>query len=119
MTAPARPVVSLTPEQIAVLELVAQGYTLERAGKALGVSRNAVKLRLHRASAQLGAENSTHAVFLACLAGILDGRRQHHGDHNGYEAHIRRRDKICDPCRDGEKAYRAALKARQTPQEAA
>lgn len=106
MTAPARPVLALTPEQVAALELVAQGYTLERAGRQLGVSRNAVKLRLHRAMARLGAENSTHAVYLACLAGVLDGRPQRHGDHAGYEAHRKRGEEICQPCRDGEREHR-------------
>lgn len=111
MTAPARPVPHLTAEQLAALDLVAQGYTLERAGQQLGVSRNAVKLRLHRAMGQLGAENSTHAVYLACRLGLLYGRPQRHGDHAGYEAHRKRGDHICRECRDGEKAYRAALKA--------
>lgn len=114
MTAPARPV--LTQDQVAALELVAQGYTLERAGKQLGVTRNAVKLRLHRAMAQLGAENSTHAVFLACLAGILDGRPQRHGDHAGYEAHRRRGENPKDcphGCWAAEQAHKAALRARQ------
>lgn len=111
MTAPTRPV--LTAGQLAALELVAQGLTLDQTGARLGITHYAVKLRLHRAMARLGARNSTHAVFLACRAGILDGRPQHHGDHNGYEAHVRRGDQICQPCRDGERAYRAALKARQ------
>lgn len=113
MTAPARPV--LTPGQLAALELVSEGMTLDQAGARLGITHYAVKLRLRRAMGQLGARNSTHAVLLACRAGYLDGRPQRHGDHNGYEDHRKRRDEICDACRAGEKAYRAALKARQRP----
>lgn len=109
MTAPGRPV--LTELERQTLELVAQGVTYLQIGRQRGTSEIAPRNQMGRVLRKLGAQTAAHAVFLACQAGLLDGRPQHHGDHNGYEAHVRRRDEICDPCRDGERAYRAALKA--------
>ncbi|MFD4912807.1 hypothetical protein ACFWNR_06245 [Streptomyces virginiae] len=75
---------------------------------------------------KLDAENAAHAVFLACRAGLLDGRPQRHGDHAGYAAHKYRGEDPKDcrhGCWEGEQAYRAAqraaLKARQKPSEPA
>lgn len=101
----------LTVLEQETLELVSAGLTFPQIGRRLGVTADAAELRMRRVMRKLGASSSAHAVLLACRAGLLDGRPQRHGDHPGYEAHIRRGDKICDPCRDGEKAYRAALKA--------
>lgn len=108
MTAPARP--ELTALERQTLELVAQGVTYQQIGRQRGTSEIAPKNQMARVLRKLGAQTAAHAVLLACRAGILDGRPQHHGDHNGYEAHIRRGDRgdaICDACRAGEKAYRA------------
>lgn len=120
MTAPARP--QLTPGQLAALKLVAEGLTLDQTGARLGITHYAVKLRLHRAMARLGARNSTHAVFLACRAGILDGRPQRHGDHAGYAAHKYRGEEPKDcphGCWEGEQAYRAAQRRAKRARERA
>lgn len=106
MTAP-----DLDPREQRVLELSAAGFTYERIARELGTGRPFTAKLASQLLRKLGAQSMPQAVLLACRAGLLDGRRQHHGDHNGYEAHIRRGDAICDRCRDGEKAYRAALKA--------
>lgn len=111
MTAPARPV--LTERELYVLLRSAAGDTYAVIAKDLQMHELAVGKIASRMFVKLGARNIANAVLLACRAGVIDGRRQSHGDHNGYEAHVRRRDEICDPCRDGEKAYRAALKAQK------
>lgn len=120
MTAPARSVPRLTVLERQTLELVAQGVTYQQIGRQRGTSEIAPKNQMARVLRKLGAQSAAHAVLLACQAGLLDGRRQHHGDHNGYEAHIRRGDRgdeICDACRDGEKAYRAGLREARRTQE--
>lgn len=119
MTAPARPGGQLSELEAHVLRLAAAGRTIAAIARALDSTPPAVQDARHRALAKLGARNIAHAVLLACHAGYIDGRRQRHGDHPGYEAHIRRGDEICDACREGEKAYRALLKTRQKAQEAA
>lgn len=106
MTAPA-----LDGREQRILELSAAGFTYERIARELGTGRPFVGKLASQLLRKLGARSMPQAVLIACHAGLLDGRRQHHGDHNGYEAHIRRGDKICDLCREGEKAYRADLKA--------
>ncbi|WP_032761161.1 hypothetical protein, partial [Streptomyces alboviridis] len=64
-------------------------------------------LRLAR---KLGANNITHAVYLAVAAGLLDPARRH-GDHAGFVAHRRRGEEPCEACWDGERAYRRERRA--------
>lgn len=117
MTAPARPV--LTELERQTLELVAAGVTYKQIGRQRGTTWTAPKGQMTRVLRKLGAQTAAHAVLLACQAGLLDGRPQRHGDHNGYEDHRKRRDEICDACRAGEKAYRTrqrqARRAREAP----
>lgn len=118
MTAPVRPVPRC---EMDVLLAMAAGRTLAQIATEWGVERGTVHTFAARLRRRLGAETNPHAVFLACQAGLLDGRPQHHGDHNGYEAHIRRGDRgdeICDDCRAGEKAYRAGLREARNAQKA-
>lgn len=117
MTAPARPGGQLSELETRVLRLAATGRTIAAIARALNSTAPAVQDARHRALAKLGARNTANAVLLACHAGYIDGRRQRHGDHPGYEAHIRRGDEICQPCRDGEKAYRAGLREARQAQE--
>ena len=116
MTAPARP--ALTDTETAVIERSAAGDTYERIARDLGVERHVVRQWASRAFRKLGAVTMPQAVLYACRAGLLDGRPQHHGDHNGYEAHRKRGDEYCDDCRAGEKAYRAGLREARQAQEA-
>lgn len=114
MTAPARP--ELTDRELEVLRFLVQGLTLHEIAARLQVEPITVRVYAKRMRDRLGAATNPQAVFLACRTGVLDGRPQSHGDHNGYEAHIRRGDRgdaICDACREGEKAYREALKVRK------
>lgn len=114
MTAPARPV--LTDLEQETLELVAAGMTFPQIGRRVGTTKAAVRARMQRVMRKLGADSSPQAVYLACRAGILDGRPQRHGDHAGYEAHRKRGEdpKQClHGCWAGEQAHKAALRARQ------
>ncbi|MFI8962089.1 LuxR C-terminal-related transcriptional regulator [Streptomyces sp. NPDC053493] len=96
----------LTPHQLHVLRMVAEGRTHAQIAAELVVTPKGATAAVNRVLAKLGAANAPHAVLLACQAGILDGRPQRHGDHAGYEAHRRRGEKPCEPCRAGERAYR-------------
>ncbi|MEU9415204.1 helix-turn-helix transcriptional regulator [Streptomyces sp. NPDC048272] len=119
MTALARPV--LTDTELAVLAGAAEGDTYAVIGARLGLHEKSVSKMAVRAGRKLGARGITNAVLLACRAGLLDGRPQRHGDHAGYEAHRRRGEdpKLCELCSAGERAHKAALKARQRAQNAA
>jgi DNA-binding CsgD family transcriptional regulator len=112
VTAPARP--ALTELEATVLRMVADGWTYAEIASRLTYTTSGITSVASRMFPKLGARSAPHAVHMAYQLGLL--RRERHGDHPGYEAHIRRGDEICQPCRDGEKAYRAALKARQAPQ---
>lgn len=124
MTAPARPV--LTDVELAVLCGAAEGQTYEALGRQLSLTGKSVGNVAMRVIDKFDARSITHAVLLACRAGILDGQRRRHGDHAGYAAHKYRGEdpKDCPHgCWEGELAYRAdrrrARRPRQTPQEAA
>lgn len=104
----------LTELEVEVLRLASEGLGYQEIAERIYViPRRATEIKTG-ALRKLGARNIANGILLACRAGLLDGRPQRHGDHNGYEAHIRRGDRgdeICDACRAGEKAYRAGLKA--------
>jgi DNA-binding CsgD family transcriptional regulator len=66
-----RPRVELAPSDVLVLRLLAEGDDAAEVGRRLGVSESAVKRRLRRLYAALGARNRTHAVALAYESGAL------------------------------------------------
>ncbi|MCX4885926.1 LuxR C-terminal-related transcriptional regulator [Streptomyces sp. NBC_00847] len=111
------PTPSLTDNELAVLERAANGDTYATIARDLGYQEKSVAKMALRLARKLGACNITHAVLLACRAGILDGRprSQRHGDHGGYTNHQKRGEEACEACRAGERAYqvqrRAARKA--------
>ncbi|OLZ72539.1 hypothetical protein AVW11_03870 [Streptomyces amritsarensis] len=117
MSDPALQSSALTDRELLVLLRAADGDTYERIAADLAITPHAVGKLASRMFQKLGAKSMPNAVLLACHAGHLDGRRQHHGDHNGYTAHIRRRDRICDRCRAGEKAYREERRQAQQAHE--
>ena len=122
MTRALAPGGQLTELDLAVLQHAAHGLTIAATARAIGKSAVAVQDARHRLMGKLGATTLVHAVFLACQAGILDGRPRRHGDHAGYEAHRRRGEdpSQCQPCREGERAHRRAMKKRDNAnQEAA
>lgn len=68
---------ALTPRQIDVLALAADGCGSAEIAARLGVSANTVKTHLLGVYRRLGARNAAHAVALAMRAGILDpGQRR-------------------------------------------
>ncbi|MGW6946142.1 helix-turn-helix domain-containing protein [Streptomyces xanthophaeus] len=108
MTAPARP--ELTELEVEVIRLAAEGLGYkEIAERIYVIPRRATEIKTG-ALRKLGARNIASGVYLACRAGILDGRPQRHGDHAGYAAHKYRGEdpKLCPHgCWEGELAYRA------------
>ena len=105
------PAVSLTESELAVLQRAAQGDTYALIARDLGYVEKSVSKMALRLNRKLGARNITHAVLLACQAGLLDGRPRRHGDHAGFAAHVRRGEEPCDACWDGERVYRQEKKA--------
>ncbi|MEU6925523.1 helix-turn-helix transcriptional regulator [Streptomyces sp. NPDC046631] len=120
MTAPTRvgpspvgggPAVSLTENELTVLQRAAQGETYAAIAQALGYAEKSVNKMGFRLIRKLGASNITHAVLLACQAGLLDGKPRRHGDHAGFAAHQYRGEEPCEACWEGERAYRRGRKA--------
>jgi DNA-binding NarL/FixJ family response regulator len=62
----------LTPREISVVKLVAQGRPNRDIGASLHVSEHTVKARIKSVLAKLGANDRTHAVTLARDRGFLD-----------------------------------------------
>ncbi|GGU84387.1 hypothetical protein GCM10010275_19290 [Streptomyces litmocidini] len=106
--------VQLTERERAVVLAAADGSSYRDLACQWGIAEITVRGYGHRAIQKLGARSIAHAVFLACRAGILDGRPRRHGDHAGYEAHRRRGEdpKQCKPCWIGEQAHKQAMKKR-------
>jgi DNA-binding CsgD family transcriptional regulator len=108
----------LTDNELEVLRRAAAGQTYATIAAELGYQEKSVSKMALRLARKLGATNITNAVHLAHVAGIL--RRERHGDHAGFTAHVRRGE---DPwacqqgCPEGERAYRA--ERRQQRKEAA
>ena len=122
MTRVSAPTGKLSDLDVAVLRHAAEGRTIEATARLLGTSMPAVQDTRHRLMGKLGAKSLAHAVHLAYQAGIL--RRERHGDHAGFAAHVYRGEDpwACDQgCPEGERAYRAdrRRKRRQEPGEAA
>jgi DNA-binding NarL/FixJ family response regulator len=63
---------NLTPREISVVKLVAQGTPNRDIGRALNVSEHTVKARIKSIFAKLGANDRSHAVTLARERGFLD-----------------------------------------------
>jgi DNA-binding NarL/FixJ family response regulator len=55
----------LTPAEVTVLRLAADGYTNVRIARELGLSVSAVKARLEGSYSKLNAADRTHAVAIA------------------------------------------------------
>lgn len=98
----------LTPTEMEVLRRAADGDTYAAIAQALGYQEKSVSKMALRLARKLGARNITNAVHRAHLAGIL--RRERHGDHAGYAAHLYRGEDPCDLCKAGERKYRNDLR---------
>jgi DNA-binding CsgD family transcriptional regulator len=100
-----------------LLGRVAEGATYVQLAQEWTLAEVSVRSIGSRVLKKLGAETIAHAVFIACRAGILDGRPVRHGDHAGFRAHERRGEDpwACAPCATGERAYRADRKQASSP----
>jgi DNA-binding CsgD family transcriptional regulator len=94
-----------------LLRRIANGATYVQLAHEWHLAELSVRAAGSKVLRKLGANHITHAVFLACQAGLLDGKPRRHGDHAGFTAHLRRGEEPCEPCWDGERAYRRAGKA--------
>jgi DNA-binding CsgD family transcriptional regulator len=63
--------VTLTPRQVEVLQLYADGHTSDQVAAALHLTRHGVKSHMARILERLNARTRMHAVHLAHHAGIL------------------------------------------------
>ncbi|MGW4075946.1 response regulator transcription factor [Streptomyces asiaticus] len=95
---------SLTDNELAVLRGAADGETYAETSRRIFLTEKSVSNVATRVMRKLNAKTMAQAVHLAHQAGLL--RRERHGDHAGYTAHLRRGEKPCEPCRLGERAYR-------------
>lgn len=62
----------VSPGQLDALRMAANGFTSRQIAGRLGVSEQAVHLRLKAVAHALGARNRTHAVVVAARIGLLD-----------------------------------------------
>jgi DNA-binding NarL/FixJ family response regulator len=62
----------LTPPEVETLTWIARGKSRWESGVILGVSEDTVKARLERCRQKLDASNTTHAIAIALLHGLLD-----------------------------------------------
>ena len=106
-----RPGMPLVEREIQVLKLIAEGGSYAEIAAELILAHASVKNYAHSAIKKLGARSQAHAVHLAHLAGLL--RRERHGDHAGYAAHVYRGEEPCDRCKAGEAEYRAERRQRR------
>ncbi len=62
---------SLTPREVEVLELLAEGRSNKSIAERLGISDQTVKFHVASISGKLGASNRTEAVRLAVRRGLI------------------------------------------------
>jgi DNA-binding CsgD family transcriptional regulator len=61
----------LTDDELDALRCVAHGMSHQRAAALAGMKLRAWEKRLYRVRARLGADNTVHAVYLACQKGWI------------------------------------------------
>ncbi|HET7045599.1 MAG TPA: response regulator transcription factor [Gaiellaceae bacterium] len=66
------PRAELTPRELDVLALVAEGLSHEQIGERLGIGGETVRTHLRKASARLGAATRTQAVASAIRRGLIE-----------------------------------------------
>ncbi|WKY44939.1 response regulator transcription factor [Eubacteriaceae bacterium ES2] len=67
---------TLTPRQMEVLELVAQGLTYEDAGDQLGLSRRTVKYHMEKIIETLQMENRAQVIAYAARIGLVEDQKK-------------------------------------------
>jgi DNA-binding NarL/FixJ family response regulator len=61
----------LTPRELQLVLLIANGYTVRGASEVLGMEYNTGKTHVARILLKLGARNQAHAVGIMCKRGAL------------------------------------------------
>jgi DNA-binding CsgD family transcriptional regulator len=67
----------LTPRQIECLRLAAIGYTNTGIAHQLGMTRNTVRTHLQAVRDAIGARNTTHAVAIGAVTGLITADHLH------------------------------------------
>ena len=62
---------TLTPEQISILQLLADGWRYRDIGIASNATEQTVKNKIHRLLQDSGSDNSRHLIAQAFRAGLL------------------------------------------------
>jgi DNA-binding CsgD family transcriptional regulator len=105
---------ALTAHQLGILRRIAEGDAHAEIARDLSMTEKGLQAGVSRVLRKLGARNAPHAVHLAHQAGLLDSRPERHGDHAGFQRHVRAGE---DPyacefgCPEGERAYRTLLRS--------
>lgn len=68
---PLKEAIALTPRETEVLTWAAKGKSRWEAGVILGISEDTVRVHLENIRRKLGASNTTHAIAIALLHGVL------------------------------------------------
>jgi DNA-binding CsgD family transcriptional regulator len=71
LTEDATPRPKVTPRELEVLELVAEGLSTREIARRLWVTEETVKTHIRRLHDRLGARTRVHAVAIAFRAGVL------------------------------------------------
>jgi DNA-binding NarL/FixJ family response regulator len=61
----------ITPEQLSILQLLADGNRYLDIARSTGRSEQVIKNKMHRLLQDLGSDNSRHAIAQAFRAGLL------------------------------------------------
>ncbi len=61
----------LSPREVEVMQLVADGHTAQEIGKLLGIVEQTAKNYKTEAKGKLGAQNIVHAVVILMRSGVL------------------------------------------------
>lgn len=72
---PEEPPVALSPRQIGILTLVAQGLTYRRVGEIVGLSERTVKYHMGAILQQLHLDNRAEAIVYATRLGLVQDKR--------------------------------------------
>ena len=63
---------ALTPGEVSVLRLIAEGNSNKQIGRRLGLTEDTVKNRVKSILSKLGAEDRTQAVMIGLKRGIIE-----------------------------------------------
>lgn len=107
----------LTAHQLAILRRIADGDTHAEIAADLVLTEKGLQSAVRRLTVKLRARNAPNAIHIAHQLGILGRRPDRHGDHAGYQRHVRAGEDPCAcplGCWEAERAYRNRRRAATT-----